>query len=513
MKKITTLVLFIISIWQQLYAQTFNVAISEPVKFEVPGKVYKYGSNFIGFEEFDYRRKMTFGYKLREQLYKVRLSKYDAGMNRIKEFVLGNDDQVFGPFDTRIQLINKKLYLIYTTLEEAAESTIRIMAAEIDSNSLALLSPKELMAITKPEGASNKLSGLLSSYNLQIVKSPDQSKVLLAWTSGLTQDTYCTVTDANLNVLWNKKSSFSTIVEGELISSYIDNNGKAYMSVRTYNIAELYRLHVLVCQKDKTDNDILITLPEGKPYEGHLVSSADGSSLQLAGTYMPLNYKGQLLSGAFSLLVSTNNYSISKILQAPFTTEILEQLGQYAWGDTKEKKRGTDYLDMHAIALKNGNTVLLGEFSRVQSTEKGSVYISGDILVIQYNNGTIVFSRVPKIRVSAGSSMGSSFSAFTDGVSTYVLYNDKEKNLKKDLADEPARSDVYKDVVLVAATITDTQPIKREKIIDLQDDNFCALTDLITVIEPGVLMVPIQKIKAWGKRADLSRWGTLKILK
>jgi hypothetical protein len=92
-----------------------------------------------------------------------------------------------------------------------------------------------------------------------------------------------------------------------------------------------------------------------------------------------------------------------------------------------------------------------------------------------------------------------------------VFYCDTEANLKKSLTEMPSPSDKVKNLVLVAASISNDGNVKRDVVIDLKDEDFLAFPIGIKMITPTSLLIPIRRITNAGKVKDDFRWGNIQV--
>ena len=91
-----------------------------------------------------------------------------------------------------------------------------------------------------------------------------------------------------------------------------------------------------------------------------------------------------------------------------------------------------------------------------------------------------------------------------------IFYNDNDNNLNKDISASPARSSNYSNVVMVAAVIGPSGEVTRSKVIDLQKEDYVAITDLIQR-KNNVFYVPNYKVKALGGISDVFRLGIVEL--
>jgi hypothetical protein len=121
------------------------------------------------------------------------------------------------------------------------------------------------------------------------------------------------------------------------------------------------------------------------------------------------------------------------------------------------------------------------------------------------------FSRIPKYRVSTDNMMGDSYHAFAYQDKMIVFYDDKEDNLKKALSESPGNSSNYRNSVLVAAIIDANGKVSRQLVIDMEKENYLALTEYMFDLSPDKLLLPLQKIGALGGAANNMKWATIEL--
>ncbi len=96
-----------------------------------------------------------------------------------------------------------------------------------------------------------------------------------------------------------------------------------------------------------------------------------------------------------------------------FFRRILLRFWMMKNGVAKKKNYGlSEGWFVEPFVLEDGTLTLVGEFRGTISTEKSSYKLSGTILIARFNNNGAVFSRIPKLRVSAGTTYGDSYRIF-----------------------------------------------------------------------------------------------------
>jgi len=152
--------------------------------------------------------------------------------------------------------------------------------------------------------------------------------------------------------------------------------------------------------------------------------------------------------------------------------------------------------------LKDGTETLVGEFrSRIEG-QKVNARTSGSILIARFNKTGTVFSRVPKLRVSAGTTYGDSYKIVEFKNKMIFFYSDHTANLNLDLSREPKRSDNYSNSVFVAATISETGGVERKIVVDLSKEDYLAENESMIQISPASYYVPFRRIKKMGGLTD-----------
>jgi hypothetical protein len=312
--------------------------------------------------------------------------------------------------------------------------------------------------------------------------------------------------------MWGRKESIPGTTDTDIQSAVIDNAGIVYLSyTSTSKEDEKNKGHIMIFQKAISPIHKSFTLANARPKEVILLPSKNGYAIHVAGTYFE---QGKNMAGAFNGTITIPEFTLSDIKKAPFTTTIVTSLQADGWGNPEVKDYGLfpNYTPT-LMESENGVLDMVGEFEQVIRRPEGSIFghRSGSILNVNFGKDNPSFSRIPKVRHSAGSTIGSSFYSFFAQDKIIIFYNDKEKNLNRKIELGPLRSDVYKNVVLVAAVIDSTGAVDRKKIIDLQDENFMAVMERSTILSPSVVQVPVAKIKGLGGTANKSLIATITI--
>ena len=398
------------------------------------------------------------------------------------------------------------LFSCTTSWEKKDE--IKIMVVEVDMASFTVGTPKELMTIEQKNVGLFQGMDLMTSFRFAIAVSPDHSKRAIFWCSGLNNKLFISVFGENLT---KTRSIIETIKGTEkfyLSNTCIDNTGNVFAAYG-YTGSPRSFSHLLIYKNEGQTVDMEIKPDQGEIYGPFIALSETGDVLHICGL---LKETTENLSGAFSQTLNTSTFQMGPRKKTAFPAALVEQFDNDGWGNTKAKKYGiAPQVNLQPIVLGDGTLDLVGEFRRSETTTRAQYDISGDLLNVHFTNAGAVFSRIPKARVSAGSTVGDSFHPFAFKDQLILFYNDHDANLKQDITKSASRSDNYKNSVLVAATMAADGTVKRQVVADLNKENHLAIIESMRKLSPSSLSVPFRKVKGLGGVADDFRIGTIDI--
>jgi hypothetical protein len=491
-----------------LQAQQYTTSVSPEVKLDGLYSMIPYGNSFIGFDVVYGKMQLAYTFKLGKLKYGIRLVKYDRAMNLVKENNLAAGDKPYGPFQPVVHKMNGRLFLLYyEMIAGAEEGNLLVKAAEIDTTSMDLRAPKTLFTIDQKNLGLFKSMDAVQSTRISLQQSNDKSKILAWWSSGLDNDLYMALLNENLDPQWSKKEVIKSPAQVGINTTCVDDQGDILMTYRI-TVDKEYMSHVWIYRQGKPVIDKEVKLAEGHPREMHLVASRTAPVVNIVGTYIGAT---DLINGAYILPLSTADFKLGKPTQTAMPDALIKLFDNDGWASTKKKHYGLSMIGVQALQLEDGSIDLVGMFRSRNALTRVVQEIAGDILVIHIKDGNAVFGRLPKHRASTGSMIGDAYYAFPYKNKTIIFYDDSESNLKQRIEETPNSSNVYKNLIMVAATMEADGTIKREKLFDMRDDNYLAVADAIRVLSPSSVIVPIRKIKGLGGIADYFKWGTIEI--
>jgi hypothetical protein len=493
-------------------AQKFTSSVSETFKAdELSNQAFKLGNDIIMAEVTDNKLQLAYTFKLSKTRYAIKLHRYDGSSKEVKQNHLFKGERMFGPLPPLVKVISNVPYLIYPQFQEDGKS-IQILASEIEPKELTIKEPKQLLQLDIEKIGFFKAGELLNKFKLILELSPDKSKLLCFWSSGVDNDYYTSVLNAaDLKPLWNKKETVLQASKILVNAAVVDNNGRVFVSYKPDSDKDEYNNHIAVCQAGKRPKDIEIKLPDGRrPYQAIVVASKNGA-VHIGGTYASIS---DFLSGVFYQSLSAE-LKMSKAQTTDFTDDLIRHLDKVdkgSWASIKPKKHGLMLFKMQGYELEDESLSLIGEFRGFDVRPSGhNAVLSGSMINLHFDGSKTTIGYIPKYRASFGSTIGDSYYAFPYKNQLLIFYNDYEDNLKLDTWDKFEMSNNYTKTVLVAASMESDGKIKREKIMDLTEDSFLPVGQNMVPATGKSLIIPISRIRKLGGIDDDSKWGTITI--
>ena len=485
----------------QTFAQKFHVSLSESkAGYATYSTLTAPGGELIGIRK---EEKNNGGMNWNKYRMTVTLVQYDKDMKVTKENKLSGGDNAYSAFYSSLQLIGNKIWFIYVAPGEKNDIG-NIMAIEINPATLETSAPK-VLAASDAMGVSVPLFNGMAAKKILFKKSPDQKRYMLLVGAAKEQFYLCTL-DEQLNVVWDKKASIPGTAANKIQSAVIDNAGNIFVSYTGGN-EDNGTADVMVFKQTGAPIHKVLRLADARPYETLLLLSKKGDSLHIAGTYFD---KTDNIGGAFKSSIAIAGFKLSDVRKTPFPATIIERFANDDWGSTKGKRYGL-YPQFSSELVETGEGIcIVAEFRSMDMNATGIEHVGG-ILGIYFDGRQTSFFRIPKYRRNAGSSMGDSYYAVSAQGKLIVFYNDSEENLNQDIALKPASSTVYKNVMLVAAIVEPDGALKREKVIDLKDQNFLGIVESMKVLSPSAVQLRVQKVKGLGGAGNEQMLATITI--
>ncbi len=448
--------------------------------------------------------------KISKLTFNVELIKYDTLMNVVKTNALSSYGIKFGFSPSILQKIGNKYYLVAYEYNEE-EETVRIKIGEINQTTLSISNIKELVKFNYKNIGVMKAMAYFDKNKLSFATSPDKTKSLIFWQSGMDNSFAFSVVDKEMNVLWSKNKLIDIPEDVVVISTCLDNFGNVYTAYKTES-KKLITGHVLICQKAATEKDILVS--EDEMYQILLVPSSKANIINVVGNCFG---NSEYISSVFSSVIDIDKMTLNNYKKFDFELPFVESFAQNGMAFTRKNKFGMYPFKMEAFELEDGTVDIIGQLTKADTREKfpsssssTTLITKGSICNVQFKKEAPLFSRIP-YSTESFQSVGDGFKALPFKNSMIVLYNDHESNLKQDISEKPSNSNDYRHSILVAATILNNGEVKRELILNLEEDRFIPLPSYFQIVSYAELFIVARKLTKVGNYANEIRLGTLKV--
>lgn len=521
------------------FSQQFKTSML-PEQSESDPDIIKFGDSYFALS-LDMPKQSGFSANLDRSIHGIEIKKLNAAFDSVKAVKLSGGNRVFGPMHPMLVVVGEKLFLLYYKMIH--EEDIKLYASELNPASLELQQEVEILNIKEKEKylkfymrtinyrdkqhyrfKSVGLSGKTSTTSL-LQLSPDNSKIMVLWTSGWSNSIFYSVLDNNFKLLRTKTEEIKDTKNFYLSNGCVDNDGNVFLSIYFENNNKQKAL-LLVNSNKSISNEI--TVPGGEVVNVNMGSkSKTGGSIFIAGTYKE---NSDNLTGVFQQEYNVSKNKFENIIKKAFPDELVELLDKDGWANTKTKNYGVeDAIDFELLLNEDGTANLVGEFRDIKSKTTTDVspqrfsdnirsttstkewILSGSILSISFGEKETRFSRIPKMRASAGTTFGDSFQAIIFEKKVIIFYNDHKSNLEKEIDKSPDRSDNYKNSVLAAAIINEDGSVKRTTVIDQSEENFLASTNTFLRVSEDSYTLLFYKIKSLGGVSETIKRATIKI--
>ena len=293
-------------------------------------------------------------------------------------------------------------------------------------------------------------------YNVNY--SPDSSKILLTIYSE--KKLFSCVIDDNLNITQSTKLSVPDKLKFEVVSTCLDKNGNKYF-VYTYReklLDDYPKSGIGVEKKDGklTFDDFITSKLALDMYVPEIKNAKDGSRVYLQGSYALENFKDGFYDGIALISFDPTNAQMDKPRLFPYPDDLKQKLYK---GDMANKKKGIISVlraKYQLSELDNGTIALSGYLGKIEQ-------ITGSVMAIFITkDNKVTFSMVP--RSQRGWTIPTVF-AMPYNNKLIVVYATSEKNLKKDITEEPSSEVYHYDLCMAAATFDEKGNLQDRKLI------------------------------------------------
>ncbi len=451
-----------------------------------------FGSKFYGVDNIS-----TSNFSWMGPLGKIRSSckllSYDINLNPVKEIILGDGKEIFGPFNPFLKEINRNLYLIYYQPE--TNSSIDVYAAKIDTLTLGLAAAKKVLTIAAEKVNSLKFIDVIKSEQFLVEQSADKSKMIWCWTSGFINDYSCVVTDRDMNMIGKAShGKLENAKEFTIGNILVDNTGNFFVTC-WYEKKNIYYPSLLAGNVSGTVKVIDIKLEGTFAHQVYVAPGSTEDHVKLTGTSCK---KGEYITGIFSANIDKKGLGSSKFVMKEIDEHLVEQYRTDDYALTKNKESGLNpYIQFEHFTMADGTIILAGDLTRFLGQGHAVLDdpVKGSSAIIVFTAaGEIIIKRLPKKEL-LGLKTGNNFFVQKWEDKLVLLYTDLESNVNTAL--DQARTASFNskgNIVMVAATIEKDGKITR-RILHPDAAGFYFSPNLARRVNDNTILLGFEKEK------------------
>ena len=433
-----------------LYAQTYkieSVGVIKEKKNDIG--LTSFGNTYYGVET-SAKSRMGWTVTLDKLKMDCKLYAFDKKLELLKENMLADGKDIYGPFSPFLYVINEKLYLLYYNYNTSIGMEIYI--ASVDPVTLEVTNPKKVVTVDQKNAGLFKAMDLFASYRFQIETSPDRSKIIFFWNPGVNSSYSYSVTDADMNVLRAKSGEVEDVKEFEITNVFLDNDGNFFAGY-FYKKKNTFTSQLLAGNKNGTVKKVEIALTDATPHHVYIAKGNSDDAVRVYGTSSKDAY---YITGVFVQSLNKTSLKISGAVHKEIPASFVEKFDKDGFAKSKKKDFGLfPEVELENFIANDGSLFLVGDLTRYQASSVGpSTPVKGSTFTVAItNNNEININRIAKKELY-GLLSGNNFFAHKWGNKVILLYSDLESNINTPLADaESAMYTSRKPVVMVAAVM------------------------------------------------------------
>jgi hypothetical protein len=455
--------------------------------------------------------------------HSITIKKHNKDLAIAKSFQLSAGEKIYGPLTPFLKSVDNKLYLFHS--KELEDDKIQLLVSEVNAQNLKLAEPLEIQNMQpdrKHLGYYHRSVSVVDEHQAIISNSynptttyktyffewsPDSSKALFIWTTGWDNEIFFSILNRNMTKIRGGNFKLSNEDRIALGSCCIDNSGSIYL-VYYYSKKKQHMAELLTIGKTGTTDFKKITIPEAEVSSVFVHLMKEKNILFLTGTY---KQNSDNLSGVFIQQFDPAASKAIKTEKTDFPKELVDILDDEGWASNKRNYGISEGWMVEPFILNDGTITLTGELRKTVEGQRASFKFSGSILTARFNHNGTVFIRIPKLRVSAGTTYGDSYRLVEFKNKMIFFYNDHLSNLELDIEKTPRRSDNYSNSVLAAAIVDEKGDVKRKIVIDLSKESYLGEIKSSKQLSLASYYIPFRRVKTLGGLTDDFKYFILNI--
>jgi hypothetical protein len=410
------------------------------------------------------------------------LTRYNARLAEqgLKSFEVDEDDIVFN----KLVSVKGNLFMFTSKYDRSSKST-SFFSQKIDGKTL---NPSGKMQTLVSMSALAR--GKQSEADFELSK--DSSKILMfgvsPYSTKQNEKYYMAVFDKDMKKLWDKtvelpyKDKYIDIFDylvtnsgsvGVLLKHYDKEVKKEKIREDGANVPAYKTKFLVYGPQQASPKEYILNLGDKFVHDLELTSD-NNNNLTMFGLYKN-KYDGWV-NGYFLSTISQSNDKIEVKKMEPFPEDLVTLIKKDKQGSTKEKDPGISahFTLSQVVDREDGSTDYILEYYKMEivtvQTRTGSysypIYYYGDIIDVNNNGSSTVFTRLPKWQETKSTSLYSGFKALTTKNKLILFYADDRDNVDRDLSKRPDDMVKFTKSVLAMAIIDQKGNLNRTMVYD-----------------------------------------------
>jgi hypothetical protein len=439
---------------------------------------YSDGDNMIRIESNrDNNHQLGYVAKMSTIKHNIILHKFDANRVEIVTNKLENNQNVFGPIQTKSAEFGHRLLLFYFRYDD--KDSLRLYVSEINRKSLELVNTQFLYSYQQDNVGLFKI-GKATQHNPLVRISPDSSKLLLAY-QNIRGELYTAVFGDQCNLLRQGVFKNNVLAENDVTDAVIENSGndELVVSLPKNPFSTLPLKGIIIQNLDKKEKyqEFGEGNPGGALVNCHISCAKDNSKVYVFGDYAGENAS----AGSWLAEIVSQNLKVGRPSLFPYPDDLKEKVYKIGFG---VKRHGNfDILDINynLVEFENGSLALCGHpvyredrrssgFTSSVSMHRGAgneIPFAGPIIAAFFDKGRIGknYAMIPRNENLCEGSEGI-YLPYQDKL--VVIYNDYKKNIEGEILDHGVHQSGWsyiKELSLAYAIINKTGTIQERKLI------------------------------------------------
>jgi hypothetical protein len=435
-----------------LSAQEVKIKFSERFdKATEHNEIIKSGKFYYALDIDSKGYQFAYTAKLSKYTHGISLQKYDENLKKVKSLELEKGDKVFGPFNSRLVMLNDKLILFYYKYPEA--ETIKLYASYVDEQTLELSATKEIISFSQENYGLFKAFGTSANDNkLFTTTSPDKNKLLVVH-SNASQITSCIL---NKDLVISRNTSTKSPQSSDFVtqSVFLDNSGNKYMA---YKFTENKHSRRGIFMQNSSGKEKFQEVNAGTdlyPNDITFKNSLDNAKVWAYGDYHGKNLnEGILLASLDASSLKTNAPHLY-----PYPDDYKKKLYKLDFGARSRDYYSVRDADYSLHELENGTLALVGYtkyFEQNISSRGGTITtaFAGPIMAAFINGEKSSFKLVPRKQVTSGAS---DCITRTNKNTIMCIYTDGKVNIETSSEDDTKVISSVNNTLALAALVMDS---------------------------------------------------------